>query len=91
MNSRNMSTATFGPSRHPFRSALPLRVLRRLPQYEPEVQARMAAMESREAELPEPVVSADEPDKRRFITMQDVKDFLIAYVACFMAVSAWLS
>lgn len=86
-----MSHATFGPSRHPFRSALPLRVLRRLPQYEPEVQARIAAMEFQEAEFTEADVSADGPRKRRFITMQDVKDFLIAYVACFMAVSAWLS
>lgn len=86
-----MSTATFGSSRHPFRSALPLRVLRRLPQYEPEVQARIAAMESEEPDLPAGEVAADAPRQRSFITMQDVKDFLFAYIACFMAVSAWLT
>lgn len=86
-----MSTATFGPSRHPFRSALPLRVLRRLPQYEPEVQARIAAMELQEPEAPGGDTAADEPRQRGLITMQDAKDFLLAYVACFLAVSAWLT
>jgi len=79
-----MSTATFGTSNHPFRATLPLRVLRRLPQYEPEVRARMAAAE--QAADPAPA-----PRNGWRITAQDVKDFLIAYIACFMAVSAWLS
>jgi len=77
-----MSTATFGTSNHPFRATLPLRVLRRLPQYEPEVRARI------EAAAPPP---ASEPARRPLVSAQDVKDFLIAYIACFMAVSAWLS
>jgi len=78
-----MSTVIFGTSNHPFRATLPLRVLRRLPQYEPEVRARMAA-----AEQADP---APAPRRAWRITAQDVKDFLIAYIACFMAVSAWLS
>jgi len=77
-----MSTATFGPAKHPFRATLPLRVLRRLPQHEPEVRARIGSVQDADP--------APGETKRPFVTMQDVKDFLIAYVACFMAVSAWL-
>jgi len=29
--------------------------------------------------------------RRPLLTAQEVKEFLIAYVACFMAVSAWIS
>lgn len=78
-----MSTATFGTTNHPFRATLPLRVLRRLPQHEPEVRARIAMAQQEEA--------APAAEKRRpLVTAQDVRDFLMAYVACFMAVSAWL-
>ncbi|MFC3173640.1 hypothetical protein ACFOD9_05185 [Novosphingobium bradum] len=79
-----MSTATFGTARHPFRATLPLRTLRRLPRHEPEVQARIDAFRPPEAD-------AEAPPRRSGLTAQDVKDFLIAYVACFMAVSAFLS
>lgn len=78
-----MSTATFGTANHPFRATLPLRVLRRLPQHEPEVLARIEMRQGADVPAPE--------QKRALLTLQDVKDFLIAYVACFMAVSAWLS
>ncbi len=77
-----MRTATFGTANHPFRATLPLRVLRRLPQHEPEVRVRI------EAELRAEAAPAEE--RRSLITLQDAKDFLLAYVACFMAVSAWL-
>lgn len=92
-----MSTATFGTARHPFRATLPLRTLRRLPRHEPEVQARLDARAAGWVQAPASVTApalapAAEPAARRpFITTQDVKDFLIAYVACFMAVSAFLS
>jgi len=80
-----MSTLTaspvFGTARHPFRATLPLRALRRLPRHEPEVQARIDA-------CAEPTAQA--APRRRWLTAQDAKDFLIAYVACFMAVSAFL-
>jgi hypothetical protein len=77
-----MSTAIFGTARHPFRAQLPLRTLRRLPRHEPEVQARIDAMEG---------IAALEPalPRGRF-TAQDLRDFLLAYVACFLAVSAFL-
>ncbi|HET9627966.1 MAG TPA: hypothetical protein VFP14_00610 [Novosphingobium sp.] len=72
----------FGTARHPFRATLPLRTLRRLPRHEPEVQARIDACEG---------AAAEEPQVRRaWLTMQDVRDFLLAYVACFLAISAWL-
>lgn len=81
-----MATTTFGTANHPFRATLPLRVLRRLPQFEPEVQARIALAEHT-AQAP-----AANPAPRRGwgLSAQDVKDFLIAYIACFMAVSAWI-
>ncbi|MES2493101.1 MAG: hypothetical protein V4579_07475 [Pseudomonadota bacterium] len=80
-------TATFGTARHPFRATLPLRTLRRLPNAEPEVQARMAAGGGNSAGA-----STDRPPARarRFVTKQEVKDFLLAYCACFIAVSAYL-
>jgi hypothetical protein len=83
-----MSTATslrqptFGTARHPFRATLPMRTLRRLPRFEPEVQALLDRGDVCAAQ-------AAVPSKWR-ITTQDVKDFLIAYIACFMAVSAWI-
>ena len=77
-----MSTATFGTARHPFRATLPLRALRRLPRHEPEVQARLDAFGG--------VDAVEQPARRPLLSLQDVKDFLIAYVACFMAVTAFL-
>lgn len=68
---------------HPFRRTLPAHVLKPLPMFEPEVEAAIAALQ-----LPEGVRSKPVDPKR--ITRQDVKDFLLAYCACFMAVSAFI-
>ena len=76
-----MSTATVGTANHPFRATLPSRVLHRLPVYEPEVRARL--------EVSSPPCEPA-PDRWR-LTTQDVKYFLIAYIACFLAISAWIS
>lgn len=67
-------------SGHPFRRRLPARVLRALPVFEPEVLEAM-----RRAEL------RSKPVDPRHITRQDVKDFLIAYCACFVAIMAWIA
>lgn len=67
---------------HPFRRTLPAHVTRALPVFEPEVAA---AIERAELRLRSPEV-----DPRR-ITRQDVKDFLLAYFACFMAVMLWIA
>ena len=76
-------SASFGTARHPYRATLPLRVLRSLPSHEPEVRARIAEAEEEAGE--------DAPLRRPLITVQDVKDFLLAYCACFIAVSTFLS
>lgn len=65
---------------HPFRRALPARVLRALPTFEPEVLEAM-----RKAQL-----RSDPVDPKR-ITSQDVRDFLLAYCACFLAVMVWIA
>ena len=64
-------------SGHPFRRRLPARVLRALPVFEPEVLEAM-----RRAELRSKPVDP---------TTQDIKDFLIAYCACFVAIMAWIA
>lgn len=79
-------TASFGTARHPFRATLPLRALRTLPRPEPEVRAKME-----QAERDHGDEAGDGPRKEPFLTIQDVKDFLLAYCACFMAASAFLS
>lgn len=69
---------------HPFRRTLPAHVLRPLPVLEPEVVAAeqraeaRAALRSRDVDL-------------RAIRIQDVKDFLLAYCACFIAVMAFIA
>jgi len=78
-----MSTAIFGTARHPFRATLPLRTLSRLPRHEPEVQARIDGCRGEVLHQPE--------QRRAWLSAQDLRDFLIAYIACFMAVSAFLS
>ncbi len=69
---------------HPFRRNLPARVRARLhaamPRPEPEVEAANARAALRSPDL----------DWRR-ITAQDVRDFLLAYCACFIAVQTFLS
>ena len=82
-----MSTATFGSANHPFRATLPQRTLRRLPVFEPEVQARIDAAAAAEAAL----VLPEQPAPRRWFTAADARDFLLAYAACFLAISAWIS
>lgn len=85
-----MSTSiasTFGSSRHPFRASLPRHVLRELPRYEPEV---MAAIKRAETTLREAEVRS-EPVNLKRITMQDLRDFLIAYCACFLAVMVFIA
>ena len=72
----------FGTARHPFRASLPLHALKRLPRLEPEVQARIDAGEG--------LADEEALQRRPWLTLQDAKDFLLAYLACFMAVSAFL-
>lgn len=72
---------------HPFRASLPARVLRALPRYEPEV---LAAMRRAEQALAAAEVRSAPVDLRR-LTMQDVRDFLIAYCACFLAVMVFIA
>lgn len=94
----------FGETRirgaHPFRRTLPDRVLRLLPEYEPEVKAAMARAASRaeralivevptsgtEEVTPQPVPRAM---WRRF-TAQDVRDFALTYLACLAAVATFI-
>jgi len=68
------------PARHPFRQTLPARVLVPLPSHEPEVAEAMARAELR-----------SKPVDWKQVTLQDAKDFLLAYCACFMAVMAFIS
>jgi hypothetical protein len=65
---------------HAFRRTLPARVLRPLPEFEPEVveAIRRSAIRSKNVDW-------------KHIGLQDIKDFLLAYCACFLAVSAFIS
>ncbi len=67
-----------------FRSRLPenvrARLIAPLPQFEPEVEAAMARQAVRS------------PDMHwRRITAQDLRDFLLAYCACFIALQAFFA
>ncbi|WP_298291525.1 hypothetical protein [Novosphingobium sp.] len=87
---RSFATATgaaYGTARHPFRASLPRHALRELPRLEPEV---LAAMRKAEERLRDMDVRSDPVDLKR-ITMQDVRDFMIAYCACFLAVMAFIA
>jgi len=86
-----MSTASFGTANHPFRATLPPRVLRRLPVFEPEVQARMDAAAAAAAAAEAGPIDERVPARRRWISRQGLRDFLLAYSACFLAVTAWIS
>ena len=79
--------AQYGTTRHPFRRSLPRHVLRELPKQEPEVVAAIRRAEQRLREME----VRSEPVTLKRITMQDVRDFLIAYCACFMAVMAFIA
>jgi hypothetical protein len=93
-------------ARHPFRRSLPPHVLAQLPQAEPEVLAAMARAEAA-AEKPlfqwdsaprslshdceAALILPAAPQRRPLVSRQDVKQFLMAYSACFLAVSAFIS
>lgn len=77
----------FGKAGHPFRRSLPAHVLRELPKFEPEV---LAAMRRAEERLSQIEVRSQPVDFKR-IGMQDVRDFLIAYCACFLAVAVFIA
>ncbi|MFM6829858.1 MAG: hypothetical protein ACKOVA_05920 [Novosphingobium sp.] len=82
-----LATAAYGTARHPFRASLPLHVLRELPKLEPEVVAAMRRAEDklRDADI------RSKPVNLQRITMQDLRDFLIAYCACFLGVMAFIA
>lgn len=88
MSNTNASIAArYGTTRHSFRRSLPMHVLRELPRQEPEV---LAAIRRAEEHLREMEVRS-EPVNLKRITMQDLREFLIAYCACFMAVMAFIA
>lgn len=84
---------------HPFRRTLPERALRPVPVivpvHEPEVRAAMArALTART--LPASTMTQgpalrSPPVNPARITARDVRDFLLAYCACFVALMAFLS
>ncbi|MFN4136460.1 MULTISPECIES: hypothetical protein [Novosphingobium] len=79
--------AAYGTARHPFRASLPRHALRELPRFEPEV---MAAMRRAEERLREVEVRSAPVDLKR-ISMRDIREFLLAYCACFLAVMAFIA
>ena len=81
------AAAQYGTARHPFRRTLPMHVLREMPKLEPEVLAAMRRAEDRlrQADI------RSEPVNLKRITMQDIRDFLIAYCACFLAVMVFIA
>lgn len=81
------SSSSFGTARHPFRASLPRHALRELPRHEPEV---LSAMKRAEAALREAEIRSEPVDLKR-LTMQDLRDFLIAYCACFFAIMAFIA
>lgn len=81
------ASAQYGTARHPFRRSLPMHVLRELPKLEPEV---LAAMRRTEERLREADIRSG-PVNLKHITMQDMRDFLIAYCACFLAVMVFIA
>ena len=72
---------------HPFRRTLPAHVLRPLPRFEPEVEQALAVISAGGLQLAE---MRSPPVDPRKIRLQDMKDFLLAYCACFLAVSAFI-
>ena len=79
-----MMTSTIAPGQpHRFRRNLPTRVQARLdaplPRHEPEVEAALAR-----AALRSP------PVNWRALTTPDLRDFAIAFCACFIALQAFL-
>lgn len=82
-----LAPVAYGTARHPFRASLPMHALREMPRLEPEViQAMRRAEERLQA-----VEVRSQPVNLRRITMQDLRDFMIAYCACFLAVMAFIA
>lgn len=77
----------YGTTRHPFRASLPKHVLRELPKVEPEV---MAAMRRAEERFREADIRSAPVDLKR-LTMRDLREFMIAYCACFLAVMVFIA
>jgi type VI protein secretion system component VasF len=69
---------------HRFRRTLPVRVRARLDALLPQVEPEVAAAMERHA------LRSPDVDLRR-ITRQDVRDFLLAYGACLLALLVWFS
>lgn len=82
-----LAPVAYGTARHPFRASLPLHALREMPRLEPEV---IQAIRRAEQRLQEADIRSQPVDLRR-ITIQDLRDFLIAYCACFLAVMAFIA
>ena len=76
---RNGASA-YGSTRHPFRASLPRHVLRELPRHEPEVARALGTA----------VAGKAQRQSAWRISVQDVKDFLIAYTACLLAAMTFL-
>jgi hypothetical protein len=79
---------------HPFRRTLPERALRPVPVivpvHEPEVRAAMARALTAST-MTQGAALRSPPVNPARITAQDVRDFLLAYCACFVALMAFLS
>jgi hypothetical protein len=74
-------------SGHPFRRTMPAHVLRPLPQFEPEVEQALKSAASAAAGPAEQRASPVDP---RQISLKDVRQFLIAYCACFLVIATFI-
>ena len=85
----SIGATRYGGTRHPFRATLPRHVLRTLPQHEPEIAAQLSAAARSGPDAAEG--QAGRASRRALrLTTQDVKDFLLAYTACLMALLTFL-
>ena len=80
---RRALVLTSEAARHPFRAALPPHVLGEEQAFDP--RRRMIAV-TRAEEQP-----LRQPKRKAWLTLQDVKDFLMAYCACLVCVTAFIS
>lgn len=77
-------------SGHPFRRTLPAHVLRPLPMFEPEVEQALSGAALGPLAALQVAELRSAPVDPRKLTLQDAKDFLLAYCACFIAVAAFV-
>jgi len=82
-----LAPVAYGTARHPFRASLPMHALREMPRLEPEVIQAIRRAEERLQEIE----VRSQPVNLRRITTQDLRDFMIAYCACFLAVMAFIA